>query len=59
MLIGTSFDFAHEGDGRTYNDVRTTSELPAGFDANDTAVPTCTDAQLVGGHAEGVGVSGC
>ena len=48
--LTTSFDFAHEGSGRTYNDVRTiVTNLPVGFDANDTAVPTCTDAQLIGG----------
>ncbi len=46
----TSFDFAHEEPfGRTYNDARTiVVNLPAGFDASDTAVPTCTDAQLLG-----------
>jgi hypothetical protein len=50
----TSFDFAHEEpSGATYNDVRTlVVNLPAGFDASDTAVPTCTDAQLVGGESE-------
>ena len=46
----TSFDFAHEeGRERTYNDVRNiVVNLPAGFDASDTAVPTCSQAQLVG-----------
>jgi hypothetical protein len=44
----TSFDFAHEESGATYNDARTiVNELPAGFDASNTAVPTCTDAQLL------------
>ena len=52
-----SFNFAHDGSGRTYNDVRSTiTNLPAGFDANDTAVPTCTDSELVSGHA---GVPAC
>jgi hypothetical protein len=46
----TSFDFAHEGGReRTYNDVRNiVVNLPAGFDASDTAVPTCSQAQLLG-----------
>ncbi len=44
----TSFDFAHEESGETYNDVRNiVVNLPAGFDASDTAVPTCTEAQLL------------
>ncbi len=47
-----SFDFAHqEGgpeDGVTFNDLRSvTNEFPAGFDASNTAVPTCTEAQLL------------
>ena len=43
-----SFDFAHEADGATFNDVRNiTVNLPAGFDASSTAVPTCTEAQLL------------
>jgi hypothetical protein len=43
-----SFDFAHEETGTTHNDVRTIyNEFPAGFDANNTAVPTCSYAQLV------------
>src|SRR5262245_43136498 len=43
----TSFDFAHEGDGATFNDVRDTLvNLPAGFVGSSTAVPTCTTAQL-------------
>ena len=45
----TSFDFAHEESGATHNDVRTiVVNLPAGFDASDVAVPTCTDQQLLG-----------
>lgn len=45
----THFDFAHETGPaeKTYNDPRTTVvELPAGFTGNNTAVPTCTNAQL-------------
>jgi hypothetical protein len=45
----TSFDFEHQKvSGSTYNDVKNTVvNLPAGFDANNTAVPTCSDAQLL------------
>jgi hypothetical protein len=44
----TSFDFAHEASGQTYNDVRNiVVNLPAGFVGNNTAVPTCSDAQLL------------
>jgi hypothetical protein len=44
----TSFDFAHEANGRTDNDLRSTVvNLPAGFIGNNTAVPTCTQAQLL------------
>jgi hypothetical protein len=47
----TSFDFAHEESGATYNDARNiVINLPAGFDASNTAVPTCTDAQLLSVH---------
>jgi hypothetical protein len=55
----TSFDFAHEEpSGSTYQDVRTVVvNLPTGFDASDTAVPTCTQAQLlaIGGIHEFIG----
>ncbi len=45
----TAFDFAHDSAGRTYNDVRNiVVNLPAGFVGNNTAVPTCTTAQLLG-----------
>jgi hypothetical protein len=45
-----SFDLAHAASGATYNDVRTVSvNFPAGFDASNTAVPTCTFSQLIGG----------
>ena len=48
--LDTAFDFAHNEQGETYNDVKTTVvNLPPGFMGNNTAVPTCTDAQLVGG----------
>ncbi len=44
----TSLDFAHEAGGATYNDARNiVVNLPAGFDASDTAVPTCSEAQLL------------
>lgn len=48
--LTTEFDFAHdEPSGKTHNDVRTiTVNLPAGFDASNTAVPTCSTAQLIG-----------
>jgi hypothetical protein len=47
--LTVSFDFAHEASGRTHNDVRTiTVRLPPGFDASNTAVPTCTLAELLG-----------
>jgi hypothetical protein len=46
--LTTSFDFAHNVKGQTFNDVRTVVvNLPPGFIGNNTAVPTCTDAQLV------------
>src|ERR1700723_420456 len=52
----TSFAFEPEGEGgATYNDARNIIvELPTGFDASDTAVPTCTQAQLLAIN-EGVG----
>ncbi len=48
----TTFDFAHEEPSdRTYQDLRTvTVNLPVGFDASDTAVPTCAEAQLLNGE---------
>jgi hypothetical protein len=49
----TSFDFAHNKKGQTFNDVRDiVVNLPAGFDANNTAVPTCSQAQLLGTSIE-------
>ena len=48
--LDTSFDFAHNAEGQTYNEVRTTVvNLPPGFLGNNTAMPTCTDAELIGG----------
>jgi hypothetical protein len=56
----TSLDFAHEPDGQTYNDVRNISvEVPAGFDASDTAVPTCTQAQLFSPNPVATNLSDC
>jgi hypothetical protein len=44
----TAFEFDPEGAGATYNDVREiVVRVPAGFDASDTAAPTCTQAQLL------------
>ncbi len=48
--LDTTFDFAHNAEGQTYNEVRTTVvNLPPGFLGNNTAMPTCTDAELIGG----------
>jgi hypothetical protein len=45
----TSFDFAHDARDRVYNDARNiVVNLPAGFTASNTAVPTCSDALLLG-----------
>ena len=44
----TSFEFAPAGGGATYNDAHEiTVKVPAGFDASNTAVPTCTQSQLL------------
>jgi hypothetical protein len=45
----TSFAFEPEGEtNETYNDARNIAvELPTGFNASNTAVPTCTQAQLL------------
>jgi hypothetical protein len=50
--LTVSFNFAHnnafEGIGEPYNDVRTTIvELPPGFTGNNTAVPTCSQSELL------------
>lgn len=48
--LTTKFDFVHDPDGKTHNDVRgTIARLSAGFNASNTAVPTCSFAQLIGG----------
>ncbi len=45
----TSFDFAHnKTNGQSFNDARNiVVNLPAGFDASNTAAPTCTFSQLL------------
>lgn len=51
--LTTSVDFAHTGI-HTHNDVRTVVvNLPPGFVGSNTAVPTCTIAQLIGTRALG------
>jgi hypothetical protein len=54
--LTTSFDF-HKTGGKTSNDLKNTIvRLPAGFIGNNTAVSTCTVAQLIGnGQGEGKG----
>jgi hypothetical protein len=56
----TSFDFAHEPSGETDDDLRTVLvNLPVGFDASNTAVPTCTDAQLLSPGGNGLEIGQC
>jgi hypothetical protein len=60
--LTTSFDFAHQETGkeveRTYNDVRDiVVNLPAGFVGSNTAVPTCSEAQLLSGWPKGLNVN--
>jgi hypothetical protein len=46
--LTTSFDFDHEANGDTYNDVRNIAvSLPPGFVGDNTVVPTCSDSELV------------
>ncbi|HEY1687692.1 MAG TPA: hypothetical protein VGF95_02395 [Solirubrobacteraceae bacterium] len=46
--LTTAFNFAHEASGTTHDDVRTiVVNLPAGFDASNTAVPTCPLVDLL------------
>ncbi len=46
--LTVSFDFHHNNAEQTYNDLDTTVvNLPPGFLGSDTAVPTCTAAQLL------------
>jgi hypothetical protein len=56
--LTTSFDFAHvKATDHTYNDARTVVvNLPPGFIGNNTAVPTCDQAQLLGHTAVNPGV---
>ena len=43
-----TFDLAHDAQGHTYNDLRsTTVNYPAGFVGNNLAVPTCSITQLL------------
>jgi hypothetical protein len=43
-----AFAFGHAADGRPFNDLKdTVVRLPAGFAGALSAVPTCTDAQLI------------
>ncbi len=45
--LTVAFDFTHNSEGKPFNDVRETIvNLPAGFTGNNTAMPTCTPAQL-------------
>jgi hypothetical protein len=55
--LTTSFDLAHSASGFTFNDVRNVVvNLPAGFTANNTAVRTCTQTQLLAqGEPAGIG----
>jgi hypothetical protein len=54
--LTTAFDFAHSSaTGKVFNDLRTTVvNLPAGFSGNNTAVPTCTVAQLINVNTQAV-----
>jgi hypothetical protein len=46
--LTVAFDFTHNSQDQTFNDVRDTIvNLPAGFTGNNTAVPTCTFAVLL------------
>jgi hypothetical protein len=48
----TSFDFAKNSKGQTIDDVRSVIvNLPAGFNASNTAVPTCTASELLSAAA--------
>jgi len=58
--LTTSFDLAHTAGGETVDDVRNiVVELPPGFVGNNTAVPTCTDADLLAGTQLYKDVSAC
>ncbi|HWX45018.1 MAG TPA: hypothetical protein VNY52_06820 [Solirubrobacteraceae bacterium] len=50
--LTTSYDLAHNAGGRTFNDLKmTVVNLPPGYIGNNTAVPTCSAAQLIGSVA--------
>jgi hypothetical protein len=57
----TSINFAHEeASGATYNDARNiVVNVPGGFDASDTAVPTCTEEQLLDDNPEASALPDC
>ncbi len=57
----TTLDFAHdERSQQTYNDARDiVVNLPAGFVGNNTAVPTCTQAELLQVAGKETTVAGC
>jgi hypothetical protein len=58
--LTTSFDFAHNAKGQPFNDVKNVVvKLPAGFIGNNTAVPACTDTQLLGFAGVGGRLSAC
>ena len=62
--LTTMFDFAHQESGseagRTDNDVRTTVvNLPAGFVASNTAVPTCTPGAVADSDGPVPGMPAC
>jgi hypothetical protein len=58
--LTTAFDVAHDGAGETYNDVRNVIvELPVGLVGNDTAVPVCTQTQLLSNGPRGVFQANC
>lgn len=52
--LTTTFDFAHSGSGKTFNDVRNVKvNLPPGFIGSDTAVPACPASLLLSQHGHG------
>ena len=58
--LTTEFEFASNARGETDGDVRNiVVNLPAGFDASDTAVPTCSDAQLLEGQGTQLQLPNC
>lgn len=58
--LTTAFDFAHDAAGKTFNDVRNTVvELPPGMVGSNTAVPVCTQSQLLENGPRGPEQSAC